>query len=68
MNKKYEPLKIVRTSDGVRNDRYVEVIMEMMRCNAMLVRAGKDSAMPHYIACVKELEDIIDIRFEKLDQ
>jgi len=29
-----------------------------------LVRAGKDSAMPHFIAIVKELEQLYGFKFE----
>ena len=33
-----------------------------------LVKAGKDSAMPHFLACVKEIERIAGFHFEILEE
>ncbi len=35
---------------------------------ATLVRAGKGSALPHFIAIVKRIEDICGFTFEIIDQ
>lgn len=45
-------------------ERAIPAIIAIMECNARLVRAGKSSAMPHFIACVKFLEEFYGFRFE----
>ena len=61
-----KPLRIVRNGRRVlsRGHEYANVISNLVIAQAQLVRAGKDSAMPHFIACVKELERLYGFHFE----
>lgn len=43
---------------------YANMISSLAIAESNLVRVGKESAMPHFIACVKELERIFKFRFE----
>ena len=40
------------------------VLSNLAIAESNLVRAGKDSALPHFIAIVKELEDLCGFWFE----
>lgn len=70
MNK---PLRIVRgivDHDAFEwNQRtpneYGIVLSNLAIAEASLVKAGKDSAMPHFLAIVKELERIYGFTFEQ---
>ena len=42
---------------------YAQVLSNLAIAESNLVRAGKDSAMPHFIAIVKELERIFNFTF-----
>lgn len=63
-----KPLRIVRLAV----DRYPETYPQMLSLLAIaqsnLVKAGKDSAMPHFIAIVKELESLYAFRFEIMEE
>lgn len=67
-----KPLRIKRgdcnpvcgESRGDRDDQYALVLSNLAIAQSNLVRAGKDSAMPHFIAIVKELERMYDFTFE----
>lgn len=48
-------------------EAYASMLVEMMKVQAMLVKQGKDSAMPHLIAIVKELEELFGFKFEVLE-
>lgn len=48
--------------DGVKN--YVLILSNLAIAQSNLVRAGKDSAMPHFIAIIKEIERAYDFKFE----
>jgi len=63
-----KPLRIVRTGRGQFYDGdYAKMLVEMMKSQALLVRAGKDSAMPHFLAIIKELERMHEFKFEQID-
>lgn len=44
------------------------VLSNLAIAESNLVRAGKDSALPHFIAIVKELEGRLGLRFEFLEE
>lgn len=60
-NPDYTPLKIVRTR-SLREvpfpgtAQYVSALSNLAIAESNLVRAGKGSALPHFIAIVKEIE------------
>ena len=67
-NPENKPLRIVRTGRGMFiESEYARALLEIMKCQAMLVRGGKDSAMPHFIACVKALEKMHEFKFEVME-
>jgi len=43
------------------------MLAQLAVAQSNLVKAGKDSAMPHFIAIVKELERIYGFTFEQVD-
>ena len=47
---------------------YIVALSNLAIAESNLVRAGKDSAMPHFIAIVKELERLCDFRFEVVEE
>ena len=51
---------------GRCSGEYARMLSSMLIAQSNLVKAGKDSAMPHFIAIVKELEEIFDFRFEQV--
>jgi hypothetical protein len=68
-NPKNKPLKIVKDKGGLCVDlSYIKSLDNMLLCQAMLVKAGKSSALPHFIAIVKELERVHGFRFEILEE
>jgi len=46
----------------------VDLLLGLAHLEVKLVRAGKNSAMPHFIAIIKELETICGFKFEQLDE
>ena len=73
MGRKYKPLKIVhrvenRVTSQVGADAYAIALSNLAIAQSHLVQAGKDSAMPHFIAIVKELEEVCGYEFELLDR
>lgn len=65
-----KPLRIVRDTKPdmeVNQDLYPTVLGQLAIAQSNLVKAGKDSAMPHFIAIVKELERLYGFRFEQID-
>lgn len=69
-NPNNNPLRIVpidqnkRTTNIRRNtDEYMLVLSNLAIAESNLVKAGKDSAFPHFIAIVKEIEDYYGIKF-----
>jgi len=63
-----KPLRIKRLTGVTRDDHYALVLSNLAIAQSNLVRAGKDSAMPHFIAIVKELEKMYDFTFEILNE
>lgn len=45
-------------------DSYGIMLSNLAIAQSNLVRAGKDSAMPHFIAIIKEIEDLYGFKFE----
>ena len=69
-NPKNKPLRIVssrkdRPVDKGRRttENYMLVLSNLAIAESNLVKAGKDSAMPHFIAIVKEIEEYYGIEF-----
>ena len=44
------------------------MLIQFAVAQSNLVRAKMDSAMPHFIAIVKELEQYYDFTFEQIDE
>jgi len=73
-NPENRPLRIVKcSSDGTPSATYkmvngvvLQALVGLAQAEAELVRGGKDSAMPHFVAIVKEIEDICGFRFEQI--
>jgi len=63
-----KPLRIVRTQLGPPPEGYGETLALLAVAQSNLVRVGKDSAMPHLIAIIKELERIYEFRFEIMEE
>jgi len=67
-----KPLRIVkRQSDGTPSTTYrlqdvivLDALVGLAQAEAMLIKAGKSSALPHFIAIVKEIENLCGFRFE----
>lgn len=80
MSKEYKPLRI-QTDDNYRNVGHVgtpkehrawiaysDMLSRLAIAESNLVRAGKDSALPHFNAIVKELERIHNFEFVKQNE
>lgn len=68
-NPKNKPLRIVRDKPYKSrdcDDTYLQVLAMLAVAESNLVKAGKDSAMPHFLAIVKEIEDCYNIKFEQM--
>lgn len=50
------------------DDALAAVLAQLAIAESNLVRAGKDSAMPHFIALIKAIEDIYNFKFEVLPE
>lgn len=70
-NPENKPLRIIKYREKY-HDEYDKVFINMLGQLAIaesnLVKAGKDSALPHFIAIVKELEDRCGFKFEIIDE
>ena len=53
---------------GLPKAGYSEMLSALAIAESNLVRAGKDSALPHFIAIVKELEKVWGFRFEVMEE
>jgi hypothetical protein len=64
-------LRIVRTTSTYghpdHKDNQIQVLIGLAQAEATMHAAGVKSAMPHFIAIVKELETILGFTFEKVD-
>jgi len=59
-------LRIKKTStDPKRNSELPFILTMLAQSEAMLHKEGVKSALPHYIAIVKELEDYYGFTFEE---
>lgn len=69
-NPENKSLKIVDTFDCIKDGRQVSkdafaiALSNLAVAEATLVKAGKDSAMPHFVAIVKRLESLCGFEFE----
>jgi len=70
-NPEKKPLRIVwdysRAEFSVQQSR-VQALSHLAVAESNLVRAGKDSALPHFIAIVKELESVLGFKFEQIEE
>jgi hypothetical protein len=69
-NPECKPLRIVHEDSGIVDHRheYGRMLGQLAVAEATLVAAGKDSALPHFIAVVKELERVYEFRFEVMEE
>lgn len=78
MNPENKPLRIATWSNDrqpsllgthakIHLDTYVLVLSNLAIAESNLVRAGKDSALPHFLAIVKELGRVCAFKFEISD-
>ena len=64
-NPENKPLRIRRTAlPGERPSDYGQMLCQLALAESSLVAVGKDSAMPHFLAIVKELESYYGFTFE----
>lgn len=66
-----KPLRIVYTTndnEARRDQAYCIALSNLAIAQSNLVRAGKDSAMPHFIAIVKELERVYGFEFKIMEE
>ena len=56
------------TCPSVSDEKLGPILVQLAIAESNLVRAGKDSALPHFIAIVKELERIYGFKFEQVPQ
>ena len=61
-------LKIVGDPGREIYNGYVPMLSNLAIAESNLIRAGKQSALPHFIAIVKELERIFGFEFQLLDE
>ena len=66
-----KPLRIVRVErDPISYnlaDSYGIMLSNLAIAQSNLMRAGKDSAQPHFIAIIKELERLYGFKFEIIE-
>jgi len=68
-NPENKALRIVRKSNIIRDmSLYVQTLSSLAIAESNLIRAGKDSAMPHFVATVKELEKVLEFSFEVMEE
>jgi len=69
-NPKNKPLRIVTSTNHFRSHyrEYGIVLSNLAIAESNLVKAGKDSAMPHFIALVKEIEKHFGFTFEQIEE
>jgi hypothetical protein len=78
MTRDNKHLRIVYNTDGHTDDRdhqhharqtaiYPLILSNLAIAESNLVKAGKDSALPHFIAIVKELEQYYGFKFEVIE-
>ena len=62
-----QPLRIVQGNTAGSSSTYPIVLALLAIAESNLVRAGKDSAMPHFIALIKALEKFYSFKFEQIE-
>lgn len=67
-NPEGRPLRIRWLGLQVGDHTLIQALSNLAIAESNLVRAGKDSALPHFIAIVKELEKLMGFRFETLPE
>jgi hypothetical protein len=66
-NKETKKLRLINRRSGYstgNDSAYLAVLGRLAIAESNLVKAGKDSALPHFIAIVKEIERLCDFAFE----
>ena len=63
-NKPLEIKRIKSTYFQMDPKTYIMALSNLAIAESNLVRAGKDSAMPHFIAIVKEIEKVGQFKFQ----
>lgn len=53
-----------RQRSQVSDEIYAVVLSNLAIAESNLVKAGKDSAMPHFLAIVKDLERVCEFEFK----
>jgi len=66
-NPENRPLRIVRGDKNIDEAEYQRMLIQLAVAQSNLVKAKMDSAMPHFIAIVKEIEKYYDFTFEVSD-
>lgn len=66
-NPEGKPVKIIHDSDKINGTEFANVLVGLAIAESNLVRAGKDSVMPHFIAIVKEIERLYKFHFEVIE-
>lgn len=66
-NPNNRPLRIVRGDKKIDEAEYQRMLIQLAVAQSNLVKAKKDSAMPHFIAIVKEIEKYYNFTFEQID-
>jgi hypothetical protein len=60
------PLQILWKKDPQM--QHAAILSQLAIAESNLVKGGKDSAMPHFIAIVKEIEKVCGFKFEKIEE
>lgn len=71
-NPENKPLKVVWDySEGIDGEHWMyraNLLAQIAVAQSNLVKAGKASALPHFLACIKEIENIAGFHFEILEE
>jgi hypothetical protein len=69
-NKENKPLRIVWENIFINDfeKQKVLILSNLAIAESNLIKASKQSALPHFIAIVKEIENLLGFRFEIIDE
>jgi hypothetical protein len=67
-NPENKPLRMVFDASCTNKEELGVTLALLAVAESNLVKAGKDSALPHFIAIVKALEDIHGFRFVQINE